>query len=146
MTKYWKFLGFLTLKMIYRHDEISIKMLKLCDRPIITPLSILFQNCIDTRTFSGTWKKSNIVPVHKKGTSRQLLPATHSCRNFLKESFSIQFLKILQRIIYFVLISLGSDLLILVNINFSDYCIKYINLLIVIHQKMSGVFSFKSIW
>ena len=42
-------------------------MLKLCDKSIITPLSILFQNCIETRTFPGTWKKSNIVPVHKKG-------------------------------------------------------------------------------
>ena len=42
-------------------------MLKLCDKSIITPLSILFQNCIDTRTFPDTWKKSNIVPVHKKG-------------------------------------------------------------------------------
>ena len=42
-------------------------MLKLCDKSIITPLSILFQNCIDTRTFPDTWKKSNIVPVHNKG-------------------------------------------------------------------------------
>ena len=49
------------------HDEISIRMLKLCDKTIITPLSILFQNCIDTRTFPDAWKKSNIVPVHKKG-------------------------------------------------------------------------------
>ena len=39
-------------------------MLKLCDKSIITPLSILFQNCIDTRTFPDIWKKSNIVPVH----------------------------------------------------------------------------------
>ena len=42
-------------------------MLKLCDKSIIPPLSLLFQNCIDTRTFPDTWKKSNIVPVHKKG-------------------------------------------------------------------------------
>ena len=45
----------------------SIRMLKLCDKSIITHLFILFQNCTDTRTFSDTWKKSNIVPVHKKG-------------------------------------------------------------------------------
>ena len=47
--------------------DMMIGMLKLCDKSIITPLSILFQNCIDTRTFPDTWKKSNIVPVHKKG-------------------------------------------------------------------------------
>ena len=42
-------------------------MLKLCDKSIIPSLSLLFQNSIDTRTFPDTWKKSNIVPVHKKG-------------------------------------------------------------------------------
>ena len=42
-------------------------MLKSCDKSIITPPSLLFQNCIDTRTFPDTWKKSNVVPVHKKG-------------------------------------------------------------------------------
>ena len=42
-------------------------MLKLCEKSIITLLSILFQNCIDTRSFRDTWKKSNIVPLHKKG-------------------------------------------------------------------------------
>ena len=39
----------------------------------------------------------------------------------LKELFSIQFLSILKRIIYFVLTSLCSDLQILMNINFSQY-------------------------
>ena len=37
--------------------KMSIRMLKLCDKPIITPLSILFQNCFDTRTFLDTWVK-----------------------------------------------------------------------------------------
>ena len=70
---------------------------------------------------------------------------TDSCYLFLekssKELFSIRFLSTLKRITYFVLISLGSDLLILVNINFSQYYMKFINLLIVIGRKMSGVFS-----
>ena len=57
----------LDINKAHGHDEISVRMLKLCDKSIITPLSILFQNCIDTRTFPDTWKKSNIVPVHKKG-------------------------------------------------------------------------------
>ena len=62
-----KILRALDINKAHGHDEISIRMLKLCDKSIITPLSILFQNCIDTRTFPDTWKKSNIVPVHKKG-------------------------------------------------------------------------------
>ena len=57
----------LDINKAHRHDEISIRMLKLRDKSIITPLSLLFQNCINTRTFLDTWKKSNIVPVHKKG-------------------------------------------------------------------------------
>ena len=62
-----KILRALDINKVHGHDEISIRMLKLCDKSIITPLSILFQNCIDTRTFPDTWKKSNIVPVQKKG-------------------------------------------------------------------------------
>ena len=42
-------------------------MVKLCDQCIIIPLSIIFQNCIYTGTFPDTWKKLNIVPVHKNG-------------------------------------------------------------------------------
>ena len=146
-----KILRALDINKPHELNEITIRMLKLCDKSIITLLSILFQNCIDTRTFQDTWKKSNIVPVHKKGDEQivdnyrpvSLLPILG--KKFLKELFSIQFLSILTRIIYFVLISLGSDLLILVNINFSQYCMKFINLLIVITSKCQGYFlrSFK---
>ena len=62
-----KILWALGINKAHGHDKISIRMLKLCDKSIITPLSLLSQNCIDTRTFPDTWKKSNIVPVHKKG-------------------------------------------------------------------------------
>ena len=34
---------------------------------IVTPLSIIFKNCIENGIFPDIWKKSNIVPVHKKG-------------------------------------------------------------------------------
>ena len=54
-----KILRALDINKAHGHDEISIRMLKLCDKSIITPLSILFQNCIDTWTFPDTWKKSN---------------------------------------------------------------------------------------
>ena len=34
---------------------------------MIFPLSIIFKNCIDNGIFPDIWKKSNIIPVHKKG-------------------------------------------------------------------------------
>ena len=61
-----KILRALYIYKAHGHNGISIKMLKLCDKSITTPVSILFQNCIDTRTFPDTWKKSHIVPVWKK--------------------------------------------------------------------------------
>ena len=50
------------------HDEISLKMLKLCAPSICKPLTLLFESCLA----SDVWKKSNIVPVHKKG-DKQLI-------------------------------------------------------------------------
>ena len=48
-------------------DDISIRMIKICDQSIVKPLSIIYQNCLNTGTFPDIWEKSNIVPVHKKG-------------------------------------------------------------------------------
>ena len=47
-------------------------MIKICDKAILEPLPIICKNCIDTGIFPDSWKKSNIVPVHKKG-DKQLL-------------------------------------------------------------------------
>ena len=47
-------------------------MIKICDKAILEPLSRIYKNCIDTGIFPDSWKKSNIVPVHKKG-DKQLL-------------------------------------------------------------------------
>ena len=46
--------------------DISIRMITICDKAILEPLSIIYKNCIDTRVFPDSWKKSNIVLVHKK--------------------------------------------------------------------------------
>ena len=42
-------------------------MINLCSKSVVKPLSIIFKNCNDTDTFPDIWKKSNIIPVHKKG-------------------------------------------------------------------------------
>ena len=49
------------------HNEVPIKMLKLCDKSIIKPFSIILSNCKLKNTFPNLWKKENFVPIHKKG-------------------------------------------------------------------------------
>ena len=34
---------------------------------IAKPLTVLFQNCISQGIFLDNWKKSSIVPIHRKG-------------------------------------------------------------------------------
>ena len=49
------------------HDQISIRILKLCSTSICKPLEIIFSRCLVTGTFPNDWKKGNVVPVFKKG-------------------------------------------------------------------------------
>ena len=42
-------------------------MVKICDDSIKKSLSIISKNCITTGLYPNAWKKSNIVPVGKKG-------------------------------------------------------------------------------
>ena len=42
-------------------------MLKLCEKSIVKPISIIFKNCKLRKTFPNLWKKANVVPIHKKG-------------------------------------------------------------------------------
>ena len=48
------------------HDEVSVKMLKLCVLSICKPLNLLFESCLVYEHFPDVWEKTNIVPVHKK--------------------------------------------------------------------------------
>ena len=57
----------LNINKAHGHDDISIRMLKICDLAVTKPLSIIFRNCINNCTFPDLWKKSNICPIHKKG-------------------------------------------------------------------------------
>ena len=54
------------------HDEISIRMIKLCATSVSKPLHLIFRNCLETESFPKEWKKENIIPVHKKG-DKQLM-------------------------------------------------------------------------
>ena len=53
-------------------DDISIRMLKICDDSIVLPLRHIFTKCLEFQAFSTLWKRANILPIHKK-QSRQLI-------------------------------------------------------------------------
>ena len=51
-------------------DEISIRMIKLSDVSLVTPLKIIFTNCLRRGIFPAIWKCANVVPVHKKNEKK----------------------------------------------------------------------------
>ena len=69
-----KIIHLLKYNKAHGYDDISIRLLKICDSSIVKSLSMNFKSCLQTGTFPSNWKKqkSNVVPVHKKG-DKQLL-------------------------------------------------------------------------
>ena len=75
------------------HDDISIRMIKICDKSILKPLILLFENSIKSSYYPDIWKKSNIIPVHKKN-DKQLV------NNYRPISLLPIFGKIFEKIIF----------------------------------------------
>ena len=48
------------------HDNISIRMFKICSDSICKPLELIFKQALITGVFPSDWKKGNIVPCYKK--------------------------------------------------------------------------------
>ena len=48
------------------HDDISIRMIKMCDESLLRPLFIIFQNSLKSSIYPSTWKKANVILVHIK--------------------------------------------------------------------------------
>ena len=44
--------------------------LKSCDKSLLKPLIILFENSIKSSCYPDIWKKSNVIPAHKKNDKR----------------------------------------------------------------------------
>ena len=47
-------------------DQLSIRIIKTCGDAITFPLKLIFKSMINEGVFPDDWKKSNVVPVHKK--------------------------------------------------------------------------------
>ena len=54
------------------HDGLSFLMLQMGSDCISKPLSNIFWNCLKAGYFLAVWKKTNAVPVHKKGNKEIL--------------------------------------------------------------------------
>ena len=78
---------------VHGHDNISIKMIQICGDSIIAPLSKIFQSAINSGHFPNTWKKGNIIPVHKKGNKNLI-------KNYRSISLLPIFGKIFEKVIY----------------------------------------------
>ena len=53
-------------------DNISIRMIKICDEIIVPPLLIIFETALRTGIYPNLWKKANVIPIHKKDSNNLL--------------------------------------------------------------------------
>ena len=61
-----KIIRTLNINKAHGHDNISVRMIKLCTKSVARPLTLIFQNSMAAGTFATQWKRANIVPIHKK--------------------------------------------------------------------------------
>ena len=88
-----KIIRALDVKKAHGHDDISIWMIKLCNKSVIPAISLIYKNCINSEIFPNICKKSNVVPVHKKG-DKQVVD------NYRTVSLLPIFGKILEKLIF----------------------------------------------
>ena len=74
-------------------DEIAIRMIKLSNKSLVTPLKIIFTNCLRRGVFPGIWKCANVVPVHNKNEKNMKI-------NYCPISLLPIFGKILENLMY----------------------------------------------
>ena len=55
----------LDINKAHCHDDISVRMMKICNDAIVDPLKILFVNLVNQAVFPSRWKKANVSPVPK---------------------------------------------------------------------------------
>ena len=82
-----KIIRALNIHKAHGHDDISIRMIKICDKSPLKPLFFLFQNSTKLSYYPDIWKRSNIIPVHKSNDNqlvKNYRPTylTHLWKNF----------------------------------------------------------------
>ena len=74
-------------------DGITIHTIQICDNTLLTPLSIIYTNCIKKGVFPKLWKMANVVPVYKKDSK-------HLMKNYRPISLLPVFDKIFEKILF----------------------------------------------
>ena len=88
-----KIIKALNIHKAHGHDNISIRMIKICDKSLLKPLILLFENSTKSSCYPDIWKRSNIIPVHKE-SDKQLV------NNYRPISLMPIFGKIFEKIIF----------------------------------------------
>ena len=52
------------------HDDISIRLIKMCDESLLRPLSIILRNSLKSSIYPSTWKKANVIPARKNNNKQ----------------------------------------------------------------------------
>ena len=68
-------------------------MIKICDKSLLKPIILLFQNATKLSYYPDIWKRSNIIPAHKKN-DKQLV------KNYRPISLLPTFGKVFEKIIF----------------------------------------------
>ena len=79
-------------KAAYGHDNISIRVLKICPNTVCKPPELIIKQALTTGVFPSGWKKGNIAPCYKKATDKTLKITVQflyflSAEKFLKDSY-----------------------------------------------------------
>ena len=75
------------------YDNLSIRMIKICEESISLPLKIIFETSLKHGVFPEIWKNANVVPSHKKDDKTLI-------KNYRPISLLPIFSKIFERMIY----------------------------------------------
>ena len=75
------------------HDQISIRMVQICDKAICKPLHLIFPSCIESEIFPTECKMGSVGPIHKQDDKENV-------KNHQPVSLLPIFGKIFERIIY----------------------------------------------
>ena len=83
----------LDVSKVHGHDNISVRIIKLCTNSVTHSLTLIFQSSMAAGIFATQWKRANIVLVHKKNDKQmyQIIDQYFFCLyavKFLESLFS----------------------------------------------------------